>query len=530
MNPGRIVRSAQWGLIVLAMLAVAGREPARAEVAATGAFGIDVDVPFPFNMGTFDGEITGFDAGPFDVGGTPVALATDIGGMSIVNGQIPTINIPALTATFTFMLDDQNTTGNSLALTAEGRAICTDALTCAQGQGTFVADVTGITDPNGLLPDTHVYTFDGTVAVDPGPFDAAGVFGLNAYAPIDLPAGVPVMAFSDDTFFDSRKNTLRDFLVDLTFAGVTNPGTVTILGKAAIPGALPANITVHPDISIFVDIVTGGGLAFTPPVDVCVAYDDTNPADGIVDGTSVAVNELKVLHALALGDDFQDVTTTTDGGKVCGRVDQLSPFLVAQGPAPTTTTTSTTTTTLPGTPTTTAVEPTTTTSTTLPERLAGKKLLLKDKAGKPQKRAIDCIAQGGVTLGDGNESADDPVVNGGELRVRGGGFDDTYDLPASGWKYQGKTGAGKGYKFAKGAAIKSVIVKSGKLVRILGKGASLGHDLTTNPAPVDVTLTLGDRKYCLRFGGDVQFKDGTKLLAKNAPAPAACSPSGAFLD
>jgi hypothetical protein len=104
------------------------------------------------------------------------------------------------------------------------------------------------------------------------------------------------------------------------------------------------------------------------------------------------------------------------------------------------------------------------------------------------------------------------------------------DLPSSGWKYQGTAGQGKGYKFAKGAAIKSVIVKSGKLLRITGKGSGLGHSLTTNPAPVGVTLTLGDRKYCLSFGGDVQFKDGTTLLAKNAPAPAACSPSGAFLD
>ena len=522
MNAVRITRGAQW-LVVLTMLAIAGREPALAEVAATGSFGINVDVDlFPVPMGTFDGEITGFNAGPFSVGGTPVALATDIAGMNIVNGQIPQIDLNALAATFTFTLDDKGTTANSLTLDGAGRAICTDAITCAQGQGTFVADVTSVADPNGLLPDGYVYTFDGTVAVDPGPFDAAGVFGFNAFLPHDLPVGVPVSATSDDSFFDSRKNTLRDFLIDLTFAGVTNPGTVTILGKAAIPGALPANINVHPDVSIFVDIVTGGGLAFTPPVEVCVHYDDTNPADGIVDGTSLATNELKLLHALALGDNFQDVTTTTDGGKVCGQVDQLSPFLVAQGPAPTTTSTSTTTVT------TTLPPPTTT--TTLPERLAGKKLLLKDKAGKPQKRAIDCIAQGGVTLGGGNQSDDDPVVNGGALRVRGGSFDDTYELPSSGWKYQGKAGQGKGYKFAKGAAIKSVIVKSGKLVRVIGKGSGLGHDLATNPDPVDVTLTLGDRKYCMRFGGTVQFKDGTKFLGKSAPAPAACSPSGAFLD
>ena len=308
----------------------------------------------------------------------------------------------------------------------------------------------------------------------------------------------------------------------MTFAGVTNPGTVSVLGKSVVPGTLPANITIDPDVSVFIDIVTGGGLAFTPPVTVCVAYDDTSPADGIVDGTSLQVNQLKLLHALAIGQNFQDVTTTTTGGKVCGQVDTLSPFVVAKGPVPPTTTTSTTTVA------TTTLAPTTT--TTLPERLAGKKLLLKDKDGKPQKRAIDCIAQGGITLGDGNTSDDDPVVNGGSLRVRSATFDTTYTLPVSSWKYQGKAGQGKGYKFSKGASIKSVLVKSGKLLRIIGKGSGLGHSLATDPAPVAVTLTLGEHKYCMSFGGTTKFKEGTKFLAKTAPAPAQCSPSGAFLD
>jgi hypothetical protein len=513
------------GMVVVA--AVISAAQARAEVAATGTFGIDVDVPFPFTSGTFDGELA-FDAGAFSVGGTPVDLNTDIGAMKLGNGQIPAIDLGALAATFTCDLTDDNFTSNSLALALSGRAVCTDALTCAQGQGTFVGDVTGITDPDDVLPDGVVYTFDGTVEVDPGPFDAAGVFGLNAFSPIDLPGGAPVLATSDDQFFDSRKNALRDFLVDLTFAGVTSPGTVTVLGKSAVPGALPANITIHPELSVFVDVVTGGGLAFTPPVDVCVAYEDSNPADGIVDGTSVSTSRLKVLHALALGQNFQDVTTTTTGGKVCGRVDQLSPFLVAVGPEPTTTTT-----TVPDTSTTTVTTSTssTTTTTTLPELLAGKKLLLKDKPGKPQKRGIDCIATGALTLGGGNGSGDDPVDAGGSLRIRGAGFDDTYELPASGWKYQGKEGAGKGYRFAKGAAVKSVLVKPGKTIRILGKGSALGHSLATNPAPVDVTLRLGDRRYCMRFGGTIQFKDGTKLLAKSAPAPGDCgSPSGAFVE
>jgi len=256
---------------------------------------------------------------------------------------------------------------------------------------------------------------------------------------------------------------------------------------------------------------------FTPPVTVCVAYKDVDD-DGIVDGTSLHTNELKLLHALALGENFQDVTTTTDGGKVCGQVDQLSPFMVAKGPAPVVTTTTTTT-----------LAPTPTTTTTLPEKLAGKKLLLKDKAGKPQKRALMCLANG-ISLGGGNQSNDDPVVNGGVLSVRGSNFTVSYELPASGWKYQGKAGQQKGYKFKGTRAIKSVVVKSGKLLSIVGKGEGLGQDLTANPAPVQLKLTLGHRKYCMEFGGTVQFKAGTKFLAKSAPAPTVCSPSGAFVE
>ena len=353
-----------WRLGLAAVVALAATPAARAEVAATGTFGIDISVSFPFSSGTFDGSITGFDAGPFSVGGTPVDLQGDVATMSLVNGMIPSINIPALAATFNFDAVDDGATANALGFHGAGVAICTDAITCVQGQGTFVADVSAITDPNGVLPAGYVYTFDGTVAVDPGPFDAAGVFGLNAFSQVAVPAGVASVVSSDPTtFFDSRQNTLRDFLIDLTFAEVTTPGTVSFLGKSAMTGALPANVTVDPDVSVFVDIVTGGGLAFTPPVDVCVAYDDVD-TDGVVDGTSILVSQLRVLHALALGQNFQDVTTTAGGGQVCGQVGTLSPFVVAVGPVPsTTTTTSTSTTLLSSTSTSTTVVSTSSTST-----------------------------------------------------------------------------------------------------------------------------------------------------------------------
>jgi hypothetical protein len=529
----RGLRHAGSTLLLVALLVCA--RSGSADVAATGMFGIDIDVNFPPTSGTFSGAITSFDAGPFSVGGNAVDLQTDIVSMSLA-GNLTNINIPALAVTFDFDATDDDLTANDLDFAGAGIAVCDNQVTCFQGQGSFVGDLSGFVDPNDVLPDGFVYTFDGRVFVDPGPFDAAGVFGINGFAPVDVPAGNPVMATSDPTtFFDSRQNTLRDYLVDLTFAEVTNPGTVSFLGKSAVPGALPTNIAVNPDVSIFIDIVTGDGLAFDPPVDVCVHYDDVAPMDGIVDGTDVEVDTLKLLHALALGDNFQDVTTTVGGGVVCGQVGTLSPFVVAVGPPPTTTTTTSTTVS--------STTSTSSTTTTLPALLSGKKMLLKDNATKPQKKGVQVVAKDpGVDLGAGPGTPDDPTLSGGTLRIVGnigssvgGAFDDTYALPAANWKLLKKNKPEMGYKFKKGDPVKSLQIKADKLISIKAKGAALGHALPVQPDSVGVVVTIGSRTYCLGFGGDQKFKENKKLLAKNASPPSGCpgaaaSPSGAFLD
>ena len=38
------------------------------------------------------------------------------------------------------------------------------------------------------------------------------------------------------------------------------------------------------------------------------------------------------------------------------------------------------------------------------------------------------------------------------------------------------------------------------------------------------------KRYCALFGGTIIKNDATVFRAKDAPAPTACSPSGAFLD
>jgi hypothetical protein len=71
----------------------------------------------------------------------------------------------------------------------------------------------------------------------------------------------------------------------------------------------------------------------------------------------------------------------------------------------------------------------------------------------------------------------------------------------------------------------SILVKPGKIVKIVAKGTTLGHTLASDPRPVLVELRLGAERYCMGFGGDVKFTADKKYLAKNATAAdAACPP------
>ena len=157
--------------------------------------------------------------------------------------------------------------------------------------------------------------------------------------------------------------------------------------------------------------------------------------------------------------------------------------------------------------------------------LDGKKLLLGDSTN-PAKRKLSLLSKDlTLTLGDGNGSADDPVQQGGSLRVvatGGDGFDATYPLDAAGWAYLKGEGNGKGYKFRKGTPVRKILLKPGKSLKITAKGDALGHTLTTQPDSVAVELRLGARRYCFAFGGEQAFKPGKRLRATNAGAPGAC--------
>jgi hypothetical protein len=116
------------------------------------------------------------------------------------------------------------------------------------------------------------------------------------------------------------------------------------------------------------------------------------------------------------------------------------------------------------------------------------------------------------------------MLHGGALSVSSaaGDFAATQQL-AGAWKYAGKVGSQKGYKWkSRTAPIRAVVIKSGKLV-IGGKGNGLGFDLDDDPTPVRVELAAGEHHYCLLFGGATpKFKANRLYRATLAAAPAVC--------
>lgn len=216
----------------------------------------------------------------------------------------------------------------------------------------------------------------------------------------------------------------------------------------------------------------------------------------------------------------------------------LDPPLVTTTTTTVTITTTITSTTSSTVTTTTTIDTSTTTTTLMAvdQLLSGKKFLLKDKAGKPQKRKVMVLSKdASVALGTGDPASSDDS----SLRIvstSGDGFDDTYVLNPANWSPIKKKDPSKGWKYTKGDPIKKVLLKTGKSLKIIGKGSGLGHSLGTDPQPVDVVLTVAGQRYCMQFAtsDSKAFKADKKLLVKDAAAPMECpplgSPSGAFID
>lgn len=252
-----------------------------------------------------------------------------------------------------------------------------------------------------------------------------------------------------------------------------------------------------------------GSCTPTSPLD-----DDDNPATSTECGDFTGAGTF----AFAIEDLNDAATDLVDPIETGGYAFTVT---CVAGPCLTTTTTTTlpvasttTSTTTPGGASTT----TTTLATTLVDRpVAGTKLLLRDKAGKPRKRTLSLRADDAALA-----LSEDPRTAGATLRLRSvaGAFDVTLPLPGAAWATIGKA-TGKGFRYADAKRASGPVTrvrwKPGSL-RLSAKGDALPHDLATNPVPVDVVFTVGGTRWCATFGGTVRHRAGTKLVATNASA------------
>jgi hypothetical protein len=338
-----------------------------------------------------------------------------------------------------------------------------------------------------------------------------------------LAAGQTLVAHSRLSFFTCTGGTVS---VQLELAGnVPNDGAGVRWSMGTASFAAATGVT--PDF-MFPAILDNGGSDYLPCGMVCWGAPGSgvpeNPPmwapadpDNYVDCVAYGPAPDHYTGATRTGSGTPTTLPPGDGTLSLTRIqstgDNAADFALAP-PTPTNNTTvQVTTTTTPGGSTTTTAAP------GAGQRITGTRLLLKTGA-KPAKSALAVLAK------DASTALADPRQDGGNLHVfttAGDGFDTVYPLLPSGWKAIGKPSAIKGFRFKGGRGpIKLVLVRRGKLVKVVGKGAQLGHSLALDPQPVGVVLTTGADRYCMSFGGAPSFTAGKRFLATNAPPPIAC--------
>lgn len=158
--------------------------------------------------------------------------------------------------------------------------------------------------------------------------------------------------------------------------------------------------------------------------------------------------------------------------------------------------------------------------------ITGEKLLLRTRRGRASLKA-QTREPVMTSVPPSAGTATDPVLHGGSVRVRSlsGGFDAGFALPAENWRYLGDPAENRGFRYrGRGGEgdIRSVVVKDGKLAKVAGRGLDIPAALLADPDPVEVTLVLGNQRYCMRFGGTTQFEAERRFSAHDAPAPGTC--------
>jgi len=148
----------------------------------------------------------------------------------------------------------------------------------------------------------------------------------------------------------------------------------------------------------------------------------------------------------------------------------------------------------------------------------------------------------------GTRTTSDPTCEGvggggGAIRVNGGaGHDFTIALPCEGWRHINDSATSPDYLYRDrtNATCSKVLVRHGRRVKAICRGAQVAYPLDVPPGDIDVTIRMGTfpQRICTTFGPPPTrvLKDGSNgktYKAKDSsepPEPCTSSPSGAFLD
>jgi hypothetical protein len=159
--------------------------------------------------------------------------------------------------------------------------------------------------------------------------------------------------------------------------------------------------------------------------------------------------------------------------------------------------------------------------------LDGTKVGIRERPGRTPRSDFTSRDMGVVLPAPG--SPGDPSLGGAtiEIRVDAGGTATLVVPGGAGWKvtatprtYLYKNGAAP----AGGSSVRKLLLRDGKLVKLAARGTAVGAASPAGGVSVGLTLANGD-VLCARFPSGTIVKDapGT-LVARNAPAPAFCTP------
>jgi hypothetical protein len=157
--------------------------------------------------------------------------------------------------------------------------------------------------------------------------------------------------------------------------------------------------------------------------------------------------------------------------------------------------------------------------------VAGRKLSVKAKPDAPAARKLSLASERTAAVAD---PLPDPTSHAALALFTSnaaGHCRGELALPASGWA---QTRSGWVYRDRKGEAgpVRRVVLRTGRnggKLAIQAKGAlPCGLEADAQPEPFHVTLSVGDTRYCARFGGDVKRNGTGRYEARRAEAPASC--------